>query len=361
MDQKKKEKFRIRHKRTFVSLVAVIIALIVISSVLFVGFVYVPPYTLHNSSSEFTFATNNSEFNGTGPWVGNYYVNGNITSITYLNQSKPSAFKMSLGQMQLNLRQNTAFEMNTLVLTKPGDLFYCFISGLSVKGHILDNLHPTGVELHFYLIGNNKGENYVHIINQNNTYGCIWDRFSQSVDNLSTPEHGYYPSYPYGPSIHNFSSPVVLGLSTKNVTHFDFFSSGYYNFGLTMLVRLTFNATRNLSSVQGQNFELCASLLGLGKKVTSSVEVNIRVLPLVYITKNMGVPFFYMKNDRTNVTYIVNETNRSLPVEPYTNYTAFFYLNGTKESYTFNTGPPFVDRVLNVDPEKPYFGFLYNP
>ena len=221
-------------------------------------------------------------------------------------------------------------------------------------GIYLANLHPTGVKLIYSLVSQNKTEHGVHTVNHNYTYALMCNFYPSKGGNLPSLNGDLYKSA-------NFSKPIVLNLNTENVTHFAFFSDNYYNFGLSSLIFFTFNTTSNLNVVQGDKIELCVSLLGLGKKVTSSVEVSIRASPLVYITKNMGVPFFYMKNDRTNVTYIVNETNRSLPVEPYTNYTAFFYLNGTKESYTFNTGPPFVDRILNVDPEKPYFGFLYNP
>ncbi|MCW6168830.1 MAG: hypothetical protein LVQ96_05180 [Thermoplasmatales archaeon] len=123
----------------------------------------------------------------------------------------------------------------------------------------------------------------------------------------------------------------------------------------------TFNTTENLNVVLGDKIELCTSLLGLGKKVTSSVVVGIKASAMFFIIASLGVPFSYLENGVTYATHILNETNRSPHVESYTDYTAFFYLNGTKESYTFNTGPPVVDRVPNVDPEKPYFGFIYNP
>ncbi len=351
MDQQKKEKFRIRHKRLFVSLVAVLIAVITISSVISVAFLYVPPYTLQNSSREFTFTTNNSEFKGVGPWVGYYYVNGNVTSTTYLNQSKSSTFKISLYEISLELRQNSAFNM---VNCKQGDLFYCLISGLSVRGHLLDNLHPTGVELHFYLLPNNGIDSDAHIINQNNTFGCLIYNYAQSVNNMSAPRNIFYSSFP--PCA--FSAPIVLDLSTKNVTYFSFFSDNYYNFGQTILTRLTFNTTTGLNSIQGQNFELCANLLGLSKKVTASIEIKIRVSPLAYITEESGFTPFNVENDVTNAVYAINNTSLTLPLEPYTNYTAFFYLNGTKEQYTFNSGPPFQDRILNANTVKPYFEWL---
>lgn len=137
MDQKKREKLRIQHKRIFISLVAVIIALIVITSILFVGFVYVPPYTLHNSSSEFTFTTNNSEFSEVGSSIGSYYTDRNVTSTTYLNQTKPSTFEISISGIGIVLHSNSFFEVgNGRYMYKPGALFYCFYANVSISGHL---------------------------------------------------------------------------------------------------------------------------------------------------------------------------------------------------------------------------------
>ena len=355
MDQQKKEKFRIIHKRLFVGLVAVLIVVIIVSSVISVAFLYVPPYTLQNSSREFTFTTNTSKLTGTGPFNSYYYVNRNISSIAYLNQSKPSIFEISLNYTRMYLRQGFTNPPIGNTLIRPETLFYCYGSTVSVRGHILDNLHPTGIQFHFYLLSDGGRNGSTYIIKKNYTYGYTsYDSVYDSVNNLSIPKYNQYFSYQPGGEP-KFSAPIVIDLTTKNVTHFNFFSDNYYNFELTTFVGFTFNATRNLSSVQGQNFELCANLLGLGKKVTSSVEVKIRVSPLVYITEVSAYTPYNVENDVTKAVCAINGTSRTLPLEPYTNYTAFFYLNGTKEQYNFNSGPPFQERILNANTVRPYF------
>ena len=340
MDQQKREKFRIIHKRLFVGLVAVLIVVIIVSSVISIAFLYVPPYTLHNSSREFTFTTNNSEFKGVVPLpgVGYYYVNGNLTSTTYLNQSKPSTFEITASNPSLHYKPNIGIYLRN---SKQGALFYYFGLKVSVRGHILDNLHPTGIQFHFYLLSNGGKNSSTYIINRNDTCGFTC---GISVNNLSSPVYSSSCCFPF-----------VLDLSTKNITHFNFFSDKYYNFSLTMYSLFAFNTTSSINSVQGQNFELCASLLGLGKKVTASIEVKIGVSPLVYITEERGYIPFDLENDVTKAVYAVNNTSRTLTMEPYTTYTAFFYLNGTKEQYTFNSGPPFQARILNAFTSKPYF------